>query len=135
MILQKKLVDVKFNINFRLIEKPTNSLAVPGQAMNLKLAMEQYKKGTLIEKVKGYYEREGFEAPDFNMMSRIEQLHALSEFRHEKASAAKRLDDAYDKANQKYNEDVKRSKKAVQKDEQQQHGGGSTDKSEPPKPS
>lgn len=62
--------------------KNNNSLTIPGLAMNLKFAMEQFKRNTLIEKTKAYYETKGFEMPNFSMMSRIERLQALSDFRH-----------------------------------------------------
>lgn len=81
MILQKKLVDRPFQLPTAGSIKPTQSLTIPGAAFNIKLAMEQYRRGTLIERTQGYYASKGMDSPDFSMMDRIQQLQALAEYR------------------------------------------------------
>lgn len=130
MILQQKQVDRAYALNVRFIAKPTQSLSVPGQAFNIKLAMEMYKKGQPIEKVKGFYEKEGFECPDFNMMSRIEKLQALADYRILRKEKAEKLDTTYDKANQKFNQHVLEQKAKNQA--KQSKPGGDSDTGKPP---
>lgn len=69
------------NQNIIVLGPPQQSLAIPDQAMNLEYAMKQYKRGTLEERAKGYYEQKGLEVPDFDRMSKIEKLMQLAEFR------------------------------------------------------
>lgn len=125
MIQQTPLVKKAYSKQTKFVEKLSESLSIPGQGFNLKLAMEQYKRGTLVERVKGYYENHGMVSPDFGMMDRIGKLHALSEFRTMRKVAEKKLDSAYDKANKKYKEDVLEKTKAK--------AGGKTDSEDTPK--
>lgn len=81
MILQKKLVDNRYSLVTSTQEKKTESFTIPGQGFNLSLAMQQYKKGTLVERVHGFYEKNGFETPDFNQMTKLEQMEALAKYR------------------------------------------------------
>lgn len=84
MILQQKIASSETtfpNQNITGLGQPQQSLAIPDQAMNLKFAMMQYKRGTLVERAKGYYEQKGLEVPDFDRMSKVEKLMALAEFR------------------------------------------------------
>jgi len=80
MILQQKLEKRKYQLP-KQKETPQQSITIPGQALNLKFAMEQFKRGSLIERTKGFYEKEGMVSPDFGSMSRIERLQALADFR------------------------------------------------------
>lgn len=107
MILQKKMVDRPYALVTKTNTKPQLSMSVPGAAFNLKLAMEQYKRGTLVERVKGYYEAQGFETPEFDKMTKLERLEALAQYRKISREAAARLDASHEKANHKYNEDVR----------------------------
>lgn len=62
---------------------PTQGLTIPGQGFNLRYAMEQYKRGSLVERAVAFYEKEGMEMPDFQSMTRIEKLSALADYRKE----------------------------------------------------
>lgn len=106
MILQQKQVKRDYFIVIKTINKPGQSMTIPGQSFNVKLAMEQYKKGTIVERVKGFYEKQGFETPDFNSMSHIEKLQALADYRKLAKEAASRLDSSHLKANKQYQKDV-----------------------------
>lgn len=70
-----------------LVPKPTGvvteSLTIPGQGINLKYAMEQYKRGSLIERAIGFYEDQKLPMPNFQDMDKIERLGALAEYRKE----------------------------------------------------
>lgn len=81
MILAEKLQQADANSLRVPLFKVTESITVPGQAMDLAYAMKQYKKGSLIERAKAFYESKGFEMPEFNMMSRVEKLQALAVYR------------------------------------------------------
>lgn len=62
---------------------PTESLTIPGQAINLKYCMQQYLRGSLIDRAVGFYEKEGMTSPDFSKMDRVDKLAALGEYRKE----------------------------------------------------
>lgn len=107
MILQVKQVDRPYSLVTKTVEKAKLSMAIPGAAFNLKLAMEQYKKGSLVERVKGYYEAKGFETPEFDKMTKLERMEQLAIFRKQKRELADKLDKSHEKANLKFNEDVR----------------------------
>mgnify|MGYP003375793061 CR=1 FL=1 len=107
MILQQKMVDRPYQLITKSIEKPKLSMSIPGAAFNLKLAMEQYKKGSLVERVKGYYEAKGFETPEFDKMSKLERMEALAHYRQQSKALATKLDANDYKANQKHANDVR----------------------------
>lgn len=89
-------------------------ITLPGQAVDMKSAINQYRAGSLVERAKGYYERAGMEVPQFEKMSKVDQLLALGEYR--KTVLEKQLD------LQKFKQDAlkKESLKKPIKDEQQQ---------------
>lgn len=130
MILQQKLSAKKYALPGGVGAKVTPSLTVPGIGFNLALAMEQYKRGTLVERVKGFYEKEGFETPEFDKMTKLDQLYELAKYRKMRKEAANNLEAAYAKANQKQqaNEVLEQKKKA-------EKPGRSTDSGEGTKPS
>lgn len=106
MILQEHLVKLP---HYEVVKNEKNakqSMSIPGQAFNLKLAMEQYKRGSLVERAKGFYEKQGFETPDFNSMSHIEKLQALAEYRQIAKATREKLDGNIAKANNKFKADV-----------------------------
>lgn len=127
MIIQKKIVDKAYSLPTSKTEKVTESLTIPGQAFNLRLAMEQYKKGSLVERVKGYYEKQGFETPDFNQMTRIERLEKLAEYRSTVKHIGAKLRDANNKAKKQHDEAVLKEKQ-----KQQSQGGRSSDRNDQP---
>lgn len=56
-------------------------VTIPGLGVDIKKAMEQYLRGSLVERAKGFYESKGMIIPDFHKMDKIEKLLALNEFR------------------------------------------------------
>lgn len=81
MILQQHIETKKGYLVPKSTGKPTESLTIPGQGINLKYAMEQYRRGSLIERAIAFYEDEKMPMPDFQNMDRIERLGALAEYR------------------------------------------------------
>lgn len=59
----------------------TKKITMPGLSVDVKLALQQYARGSMEERAKGYYESQGMIIPDFNKMSHIERLEALNEYR------------------------------------------------------
>lgn len=55
-------------------------ITLPGYGVNIKEAIEQYSRGSMENKAKGFYENEGEPVPDFAKMSKIERLEALGEY-------------------------------------------------------
>lgn len=84
MILQQRVELQKAYMVQKPTGVPTQGLTIPGQGFNLKYAMEQYKRGSLVDRAVAFYEKEGLEMPDFRSMSRIEKLEALSHYRKER---------------------------------------------------
>lgn len=84
MILQQRVESQNAYMVQKPTGVPTQSLTIPGQGFNLKYAMEQYKRGSLVERAIAFYEKEGLEMPDFKSMSRIEKLEALANYRIER---------------------------------------------------
>lgn len=64
------------------------SLSIPNQAIDIAVSVKRFSAPTIQERLKGYYEEEGLELPNFDRLSRIERLDLLSESR-EKLSKAK----------------------------------------------
>lgn len=56
-------------------------LSQPGLGVNIKLALQQYSRGTLENKAAGYYEKAGLPIPEFDRMNLIEKYEALAEWR------------------------------------------------------
>lgn len=122
MILQKKLVDRPYQLPTAGKTKPTQSLTIPGGAFNIKVAMDQYRRGTLVERTQGYYAKQGMDSPDFSTMDRIQQLEALAHYRQIVKEKKLKLD----------NHEAILEKAAKAKREATGKRGGDT--AEPPKP-
>lgn len=130
MILQEKLENRAYNISYKPLEKPTQSLTIPGAGFNIKLAMEQYKRGTLVERVKGYYEKQDMVVPDFNQMDRIQKLEALAHFRQVVKDKTAKLDAAHLEAIKKQQAHVLEQKQKQK--EASESGKRSGDTTKPP---
>lgn len=126
MILQQRLAPLAA-INY---QKPTGkvtpSLTIPGRAIDMKYAMEQYKRGTLIERTAAIYEKEGMVMPDFAMMTRIERLQKLAEFRAMSATAVEKINNLHNQAKTKHNEVL------AEKQKQKESGSKRTDNTDKP---
>lgn len=94
MILQERISQfpaIKAPVKLRKGEKVQLSLTIPGQSMNLNHAMEQYKRGSLIERATAFYEKQGYEMPHFERMSTVERLGELAKFRKMKLESINKL--------------------------------------------
>lgn len=129
MILQQKQTGKKYALSVKPTGKVTPSLSIPGQAFNINLALQQYKKGNLTDRVAGYYESEGMDVPDFNMMTNLEKLEELAKYRKIVKEKAAKLDAAHTLANQKYQKDV-----LEKQNQKESPGERKNDSGEPPKP-
>lgn len=56
-------------------------ITMPGLGVDIRQVLQQYAKGTLEERAKGYYDGLGMEIPEFSKMSRIEKLEQLNIYR------------------------------------------------------
>lgn len=110
MILQERISSVPAIRSQKPRGKVTESLTLPDQGINIKYAMEQYKRGQLVEKVKGYYEKEGMVSPDFSMMTRLQKLQALADFRKMRAAAETEMIRLHNDAKTKHNESLAKKK-------------------------
>lgn len=106
MILQTKQASnlATFPKQYRIEKNPTDSLTIPNQAFDLAYAMKQYKAGTLVERAKGYYEQKGLETPDFDRMSKVEQLTELAKYRKLVKTLPDQINSEVTKAQQKVHE-------------------------------
>lgn len=110
MILQEKLSKQKYHLLTKHNEKKaTKSLTIPDQGFNLTHAMQQYKKGQLIERVKGYYDQQGMESPDFNMMDKFQKLQALADFRTMRQQAEDRIKETISNHKKKLKDEAEKS--------------------------
>lgn len=73
------------------------NLTIPNQAIDIGKSLLRYSAPTIQEQLKGYYENEGLELPNFDMLSKIERLELLNESRLKldatRAAAKKAIED------------------------------------------
>lgn len=55
------------------------SLTIPNQSVNISDAITRYSAPTIAEKLKGYYEDEGMELPNFDRLDKVERLQLLAD--------------------------------------------------------
>lgn len=72
---------IKTKATSEVFSKP--SLTIPNLALDIDEALNKYSSQSIENKLKGYYEQEGMEMPDFDRMDRIERLVKLAEVRAE----------------------------------------------------
>lgn len=118
MILQQKIASSNYTFPKVYTEpaplKKQQELTIPGQAIDLKHAMNMYRRGSLEERAKGFYEAKGFEMPDFDRMSKVERLGELNKFSKE----VKRLSQEIQNINTKNNEILAEKQKAKARHDQ-----------------
>lgn len=85
-----------------LISAGGRSLTIPNQAVNIADAINRYSAPSILEKLKGYYEEEGLELPNFDRLDKVERLQLL-------ADAKQGLFDAKAKAEQAIEDDAARA--------------------------
>lgn len=90
------------------------SLTIPGQSVNISDAITRYSAPTILEKVKGYYEEEGMELPNFDRLDKVERLQLLADTKanmfRTKAAAENAISDANAKAEKAKEEKAKADK-------------------------
>lgn len=73
------------------------NLTIPNQAIDIGKSLLRYSAPTIQEQLKGYYENEGLELPNFDILSKIERLELLNESRLKldatRAAAKKAIED------------------------------------------
>jgi len=57
------------------------SLTIPNQGINISDAITRFSAPAIAERLKGYYEQEGLEMPNFDRLDKIERLQLLAEAR------------------------------------------------------
>jgi len=55
------------------------SLTIPNQSVNISDAITRYSAPSIAEKLKGYYEEEGMELPNFDRLDKVERLQLLAD--------------------------------------------------------
>lgn len=110
MILQIKQENRKYQLPKAGKEKVTPSLSIPGQAFNLQYAMEEYKRGNLVDRAIGYYEKNGMEVPDVRMMDKIERMELLAQYRALIKQSQQNIERDFNVAKKKNNELVEKQK-------------------------
>lgn len=70
------------------------SLTIPNQAIDISIALKRFSAPTIEEKLKGYYEEEGMELPNFDRLDRIERLDLLAASRDNLRAAKERANNA-----------------------------------------
>lgn len=80
------------------------ALTIPNQAIDIKTAVTRFSAPTITEQLQGYYESEGLELPNFELLSKLEQLDKLAEcreiFKHSKHAAQDAIKDYQKKQEQ-----------------------------------
>lgn len=86
-------------------EKQTGKrITMPGLAVNIQRAMQQYNLGDPVIQAKGWYEQQNMPIPDFDRMSKIDRLMALESYRKEAKAKTNLLDDLEKNVNTKIKE-------------------------------
>lgn len=57
------------------------SLTIPNLALDIDTALNKFSAQSIEKRLKGYYEQEGMQMPDFDRMDKIQRLTKLAEVR------------------------------------------------------
>lgn len=86
------------------------SLTIPNQAVDIKIAITRFSAPSIEARLKGYYEEEGLELPNFDRMDKIERLQLLADTKADmdnaKLRAKKAFHEAAEKAEEKKSSDI-----------------------------
>lgn len=63
----------------QLMPSGGRSLTIPNQSINISDAITRYSAPSIAEKLKGYYEEEGLELPNFDRLDKVERLQLLAD--------------------------------------------------------
>lgn len=77
------------------------SLSIPNQAIDIAVSVKRFSAPTIQERLKGYYEEEGLELPNFDLLSKIERLDLLAASREKLHTTHKTANDAINDFNAK----------------------------------
>jgi len=55
------------------------ALTIPHQSVNISDAITRYSAPTIAQQLRGYYDEEGYEMPDFDRLDKVECLQLLAE--------------------------------------------------------
>lgn len=77
------------------------SLSIPNQAIDIAVSVKRFSAPTIQERLKGYYEEEGLELPNFDLLSKIERLDLLAASREKLHTTHKTANDAVNDFNAK----------------------------------
>lgn len=81
-------------------------ITMPGMAVDIKQVIQMYARGSMEERARGFYEKEGMEIPDFARMSKIERLEKLGEYHEQIANAQNNIAQIRAKAEAKNSEAI-----------------------------
>lgn len=84
-------------------------ITMPGLAVSISQGLQRLDKGGIVDQAAAYYEEQGMPIPQFEMMSKIEKLEALNEYRQKVKKADETLKSIAE-ANEKRIADEKLSK-------------------------
>lgn len=77
------------------------SLTIPNQSVNIGEALKRYSAPSIAERLKGYYEDEGMEMPNFDKLDKVERLQLLADTNAKMADAKQRANNAIADVNAK----------------------------------
>lgn len=107
----------------------TKKITMTGLSVDVSRAMQQYAQGTLESRIQSYYEMSGMSVPDFHMMSKIERLESLNEYKKQVKESTVELE-GFAAARAKRQEEVKVTnavnKKVDEKLKERSTGDGKT---------
>lgn len=85
------------------------SLTIPNQAVDIKIAITRFSAPSIEERLKGYYEEEGLELPNFDRMDKIERLQLLADTKADMDNAKLRAKKAFHEAADKAEAELKKA--------------------------
>lgn len=88
---------------FTLMPAGGRSLTIPNQAISIKIAVDRFSAPSIQERLKGYYEEEGLELPNFDRLDKVERLQYLADAKENLFHAKKAANDAVDNFEAKAN--------------------------------
>lgn len=97
-------------------------LTVPNLHLDIKQNQFKLSTGQIEDRVKGYYEKHGFEIPDFDRLDKIGKIQALSDMRKKvqlNEEKLKKLNNQAEKAAKKAQDDKLKAEQSKQQDKQQ----------------
>lgn len=101
-------------------------ITMPGMGISIEELMTKYSAGTLLDKAKGFYEKQGMRQPDWDRLDRIEKLEYLNEYRETVRLNTELLNNKYNEAKQKHARAQADKQKAASQKAQDSGNSGNT---------